>query len=48
MHSLANTLMPGVHKTGFPKWSRLVEDQFGQNGQKLCENYKIKSFGSKQ
>ena len=25
MHSLTNTLMPGVHKPGFPKWGRLVE-----------------------
>ena len=24
MHSLTNTLMPGVHKPGFPKWGRLV------------------------
>ena len=24
MHSLTKTLMPGVRKPGFPKWSRLV------------------------
>ena len=24
MHSLTKTLMPGVHKPGFPKWDRLV------------------------
>ena len=33
---------------GFSNWGRLVGGQFGQNGQKLDENYKIGIFGSKQ
>ena len=32
----------------FPNWGRLVGGQFGQNGQKLHENYKIGIFESKQ
>ena len=36
------------HSTGFPNWGQLVGGgQFGQNGQKLHENYKIGIFGSK-
>ena len=36
MHSLTNTLMPGVHKPGFPKWGRLVEGrQFGHEVSEL-------------
>ena len=27
--------------SGFPKWGRFVGEQFGQNGQKLHEDYKI-------
>ena len=34
--------------TGFPKWDRLVEGQFGENGETLHENYKINIFGEKQ
>ena len=34
--------------TGFPKWGRLVEGQFGENGETLHENYKINIFGEKQ
>ena len=34
--------------TGFPKLGRLVGGQFGQNGQKLHENDKIRIFGSKE
>ena len=30
---------------GFPKWAELVGRQFGQNGQKLHENYKINILG---
>ena len=33
---------------GFLKWGRLVGAQFGQNDQKLHENYKIGILGSKQ
>ena len=33
---------------GFPNRGRLVGGQFGQNSQKLHENYKIGIFGSKQ
>ena len=33
--------------TGFPKWGRLVEGQFRENGQKLHENYKSNFLGGK-
>ena len=33
---------------GFPNWVRLVGGGFGQNGQKLHENYKINILGAKQ
>ena len=39
---------PYASHSRFPKWSRLVGRQFGQNGQKLHENSKIGIFGSKQ
>ena len=32
---------------GFPKWGRLVEGQFRENGQKLHENYKSNFLGGK-
>ena len=40
--------MPVLPSSGFPNWGRLVGGQFGQNGQKPHENYKIGIFGSKQ
>ena len=40
--------MPVLPSSGFPNWGRLVEGQFGQNGQKPHENDEIGIFGSKQ
>ena len=38
-----------VHNSRFPKWGQHVGgEQFGQNGKKLHENYKINMFGVKQ
>ena len=34
--------------SGFPKWGRFVGEQFGQNGQKLHEDYKINIFRAEQ
>ena len=35
-------------QSGFPKWGRLMGVQFGQNDQKLHENYKINSGGHEE
>ena len=35
-------------QTGFPIRGRIVSGQFGQNGLKLHENYKINFLGAKQ
>ena len=34
--------------SGFPKWSKLVGGQYGQNDQKLHEYYKINMFEANQ
>ena len=40
-----------IVRTGISKWGRFVGEagaQFGQNGRKLHENYKINIFEAKQ
>ena len=38
----------GTMLSGFPKWVGLWGEQCRQNDQKLHEDYKIKTFGTKQ
>ena len=43
-----NCFLHFLYVSEFPKLSQLVGGQFGQNGKKLHENYKIGIFGSKK
>ena len=40
MHSLTKTLMPAVHKPGFPKWDRLVGGAGGSSGKQAKNGMK--------